>query len=218
LKYILGEQDVEIVGVVSNYNFKSLHHEIEPLILSIEEPTNLNHLIVRKHDAFGPGLVAEIQAVYEEVYLEIPLSLRHYSEVINLQYEQDTGRMNLFMVLSTISIIMALIGFVGLTSYNIQKMTKQMMIRKVLGATYASRLIMLLKDKVIMAFIAMIIAIPLANYAFYNWLNSYYYLVGFSAQWTLLVLTFFILIILLIGVVLSQKTINSNPSELLREE
>ena len=209
---------VRIVGVVENFNFKSLHYHVEPLVISIEDGANLNHLVIRSHTSPNRSVSSNLRQEWESVFNDKPFNLFHYSSIVAEQYANDEGKRNMFVSFSIVGIVISLIGFIGLAAYSTNKMTKQIMVRKVLGASYVDRLTVLLKGKIAMVMISSIVAVPAVYFTFYNWIDNYHYQVGFSSAIVVATLSAFVAIVVVIGVLISQKVMNSNPAELLKHE
>jgi putative ABC transport system permease protein len=111
-----------------------------------------------------------------------------------------------------------MIGFISLSALNTHAMSKQIMIRKILGATKANILQMLMKESVVIAALASCIAIPFSSYLFNRWVQNYAYRITYDIYSAFFVLFLFFILLALVIVFVSNRTINANPSTILKEE
>jgi putative ABC transport system permease protein len=202
-----------IVGVVKNFYYKSLHNLVEPLALVYNDvPTNIATVNI------SPQHLPVLQNIYKQYFPAIPIDYAYFDEIISRQYEKDRITMSLFNHFTILAIFISCLGLYGLVSLIAIHRTKEIGIRKVLGASLSNLLLVLSKDFVKLVFFALIIALPVAGILMHKWLQSYPYHEPL-AWWMFLipaVIVLLVAIVVMSGQVL--KTAFSNPVESLRIE
>jgi putative ABC transport system permease protein len=169
--------------VVKDFNFKSLHEPITPLLMVLHPESGL---IVKVKTVDISGLLSSIKQQWEKFNTEEPFTYTFMDELYNKTYsaEQKTGRiLNIFAVLT---ILVACLGLFGLATFTAEQRTKEIGIRKVLGASVTQVTNMLSKDFIKLVLISCIIAFPISYWAMYKWLQDFAYRINIS--WTVFVL------------------------------
>jgi putative ABC transport system permease protein len=204
-----------IVGVVKDFHFKSLHETITPLLMVLYPETGLIIKVKTKDIA---GLLTSMKQQWMAFNPEEPFSWSFMDELYNKTYtaEQKTGQiLNIFTVLI---ILVACMGLFGLATYTAQQRSKEIGIRKVLGASVTQVTSMLSKQFIKLVLIACIIAFPLSYWIMHQWLLDFAYRVQLSA-WMFIVAALIAVLIALITVsVQSIKAALANPVKTLRSE
>ena len=164
----------KIVGVVKDYHFASLHNRIEPLV--IEWRPDWTGLLTIKMRA---GKTAEtMEYIRTTVSKMAPGSLFVYSfldDHLNALYKSENAMSNVFEFFSVLAIIIACLGLLGLSAYTIESRTKEIGIRKVLGASVTGIVTLVTSKFFILVIIAYVIAVPLTWYGMYYWLQNFAY-------------------------------------------
>jgi len=205
-----------VKGVVKDFNFQSLHNEIKPIVLF--SSIYGNTVLVKINGQDIPQTIAYLQSKWSTLVPDRLFDYRFLDDDYNRMYanEQRFGKiMNIF---ASIAIILACIGLFGLSAYSVQQRVKEIGIRKVLGATLPDIVFVLSKDFIKLAFIAILIAFPVAWWAMHSWLQGYQYRI--SIQWWVFVGTALVTLLLTLLTV-SFKAIRSalsNPVNALRTE
>ncbi len=205
-----------VKGVVKDFNFQSLHNEIKPIVLF--SSIYGNTVLVKINGQDIPQTIAYLQSKWSTLVPDRLFDYRFLDDDYNRMYanEQRFGKiMNIF---ASIAIILACIGLFGLSAYSVQQRVKEIGIRKVLGATLPDIVFVLSKDFIKLAFIAILIAFPVAWWAMHSWLQGYQYRI--SIQWWVFVGTALVTLLLTLLTV-SFKAIRSalsNPVKALRTE
>ncbi|MGH2649032.1 MAG: ABC transporter permease, partial [Ginsengibacter sp.] len=161
-----------VIGVVKNFNFKSLHEAISPLYMSLQPEGGLIFKIKTTDVA---GLLATMKKQWDSYKTDQPFTYSFLDDLFNKTYsaEQKTGAiLNIFSILI---ILVACLGLFGLVTYTAEQRTKEIGIRKVLGASVMQVTQMLSKDFLKLVLIASIIAFPAAWWAMNKWLQSFAY-------------------------------------------
>ena len=206
-----------VVGVVKDFNYNSMHDKIHPLVMVVNM-FNWSSMAVRfrTNDAFS--LVRQVESKFHAAKQGLPFSYTFMDNDFDKLYhaEQQTGQ--IFITFAVFAILIACIGLFGLVTYAAEQRTKEIGIRKVLGARVTSIVGLLSKDFTILVGIAALIAFPAAWWAMYKWLETFAYRTEIS-WWIFLVAGAVALAIALLTV--SIQTIRAalaNPVKSLRSE
>jgi putative ABC transport system permease protein len=206
-----------IIGVVENFHFKSLHRIIEPFVI-LCDPESFQIISVRIQPGDVRGTLSYIQKKWTETFPEEEFEYSFLDDRINLLYESEGKMRQIFFVFSTLSIFVACLGLFGLAAFTAQERTKEMGVRKVLGASEINVFVLLSKEFTRWVFIANIVAWPLAYYVMTKWLQNFAYRIGVSV-WPFVLAAILAFVISLITV--SYQSIRAaltNPVDSLRYE
>jgi len=204
-----------VVGVVKDFHFKSLHEAITPLLMVLEPESGI---IVKVRTKDIPGLLNTMKQQWAAYNIEEPFSYAFMDDLYNKTYaaEQKTGTiLNIFAVLT---IFVACMGLFGLATYTAEQRSKEIGIRKVLGASVTQVTGMLSKELIKLVLIGCLIAFPLSWWAMSRWLQDFAYRVDLS-WWVFALAAAFALLIAVCTV--SFKAIRAalaNPVTSLRSE
>jgi len=168
-----------IIGVMKDFNFQSLKNEIRPLILFKGEDRGAMAVQVKSGDI--SGLISQIKSKWTTFSPNQPFSYAFMDEDFDKLYrtEQRTG--TIFVIFTSLAILIACLGLFGLAAYAAEQRTKEIGIRKVLGASMSVIVGMLSKDFIKLVIIAIVIASPLAWWAMSKWLQDFAYRI--NIQW-----------------------------------
>jgi putative ABC transport system permease protein len=160
-----------VVGVVKDFNFMSLRDEVTPLVIQSNEFFNgaMQYILVRVKQGEIPSAVQSIEAKWKTVAPSQPFKFSFLNENVDNQYRTEQKAGALFSVFSGLAIFVACIGLFALSAYITSLRTKEIGVRKVLGASVGSVLILLSKDFTKMIAIAFALAVPMAWYVMENW-------------------------------------------------
>lgn len=214
-----GVSEYEIIGVVADYHQNTLQHDYEPIAFFYEMFDG--HYVVQidpSQNTSMSNVIAFLKSQWEEVLPSNPFNYYFLDAYFNRQYQADQRFGKIFGLFSILAILIACLGLLGLSSYTAVQRTKEIGIRKVLGASLQSILSLLSKDFVKLVIIAGIPALPLAYWAMHQWLQNYAFRIDIS--WWLLALPL-LLVLLLALLTVSFHTIRAaltNPVESLRYE
>ena len=211
-----------IVGVVKDFNYSTLHEKVGPLIVKLADSRgnwgSWSSMAMRIHTQNIPGLVSQIEAKWKSMAAGHTFTYTFMDNDFNNIYtaEQHTGR--LFFCFAAFAIFIACLGLFGLVTYAAEQRTKEIGIRKLLGARVGTIVTMLSKDFAKLIGIAALIAFPLAWWIMDQWLQSYAYRVSIS--WWIFALAGLVTIsIALVTVGLQAiKAAIANPADSLRSE
>ncbi|WP_350289110.1 ABC transporter permease [uncultured Croceitalea sp.] len=205
-----------IVGVVKDFNYISLHQKVAPLTLR-QVPYG-RYLSLRISSNNYKEAIAAIEKKWSVLAPHRPFLYSFLDEAFNKQYIADIRFRKLFTVFSCLAIFIACLGLFGLATYSAMLRTKEIGIRKVLGAEVSTIVALLSKDFIKLVAIAILIAIPFSWYAMRQWLNEYAYKIDVE-WWVFLLAGAIALSIAIITVGFHAfKSANNNPIKSLRTE
>ena len=204
-----------VIGVVKDFHFRSLHEAITPLLMVLKPEWGL---IVKTKTADVAGLLSSMKQQWQKLQVDEPFEYAFMDELYNKTYltEQKTGRiLNIFALLT---IFVACLGLFGLATYTAEQRTKEIGIRKVLGATVTQVTNMLSKEFLKLVGIACILAFPLAWWGMNKWLQGFAYRISIS--WWVFILAAFAAILLTMLTVSFQsiKAALMNPVKSLKAD
>ena len=214
---LLYEGEKRIIGVIKDFHQYSVAQEVAPVILELRT-TDQKYFSVKVNPGQISQTISSVKSVYEQLYPGLPFEYFFMDEHFAKQYAADQRFGQLFSLFSGIAVFIACLGLFGLVSYATVQRSKEIGVRKVLGATVASILALLAKDFLKLVLFATIIACPVAWWVIHEWLANY-------AQHTPIRTSFFIFpalaIILLALLTLSYQALKAavaNPVKALRNE
>jgi len=209
----------KVIGVVENFHFESLYKEVEPLVIYINKhPYYSDYLSVK----FKPGNISESVELLEKKWKAFnsdkPIEYYFLDEELDQLYDAEVKRSELFTAFATLSIIISCLGLFGLSAFSAQQKTKEIGIRKVLGASVSSILRLLSKEYVVLIIIANLLAVPLAWYFANSWLTNFAFRINIQPWVFVLSLVVALMIALLTVSYQALKAALINPVKSLRNE
>ena len=207
-----------IVGIAKNFNFNSLHYKIETLFLYNQKDWGFNTMSVKINGNKASMAIAFIQSVWKKEYPDHPFEYEFLDDHFADVYRADTQVSSVVGVLAGLAIIISCLGLFGLASYSAERRTKEVGIRKVLGASVQNITAMLSKDFLKYVLIATVIAWPLAWFTVYKWLQDYAYRIDIS--WWIFALAGAVACLIAFVTISFQaiKAATANPVKSLRTE
>ncbi|MEC5147556.1 ABC transporter permease [Chitinophaga sp. 212800010-3] len=205
-----------VKGVMKDFHFASMKLKIEPIIVFPEY--NWFGQILVKVSGNNQQVIAAIGKLWNEYQQGIPFEYHFMDEDFNNLYTQEYKTGYIMAGFSTIIILVACLGLFGLVAFTAEQRTREIGIRKVLGASAGSVVLLLSRDFMKLVMIALLIASPLAWYAMQHWLNSFAYNAGMSAGAFLLAGGAAIIIAMATASMQSVKAALRNPVDSLRSE
>jgi ABC-type antimicrobial peptide transport system permease subunit len=173
-KFTLYRNSGQIVGVVEDFHYKSLQKEIEPLVMRIE-PRRDSYVFVKFRSEKTKEAIASVSKVYNSLNPDFPLQYTFLDEAIERLYNSEQKTKTIFNYFTLIAIFISCLGLYGLASYMAQQKTKEIGIRKVLGASIMNIVTNLSKEFILLVCVANAIAWPLAYLAMNRWLHNFAY-------------------------------------------
>ncbi len=213
----------QVVGVVKNFHFESLHNEIEPIAFynSIgDSPGDRGPsvILVRIRPEDVNGSIELLRETWKKIAPDRPFSIAFLDQQVNRQYHAEQQWLQIVWYASGFGILIACLGLFGLASLSVSQRTKEIGIRKVLGASVSEITALLSREFVLLLTIANLIAWPIAYWAMGQWLNSFAYRIEPGIKIYLLCSLLAVVIALCTISLQAIRAARSNPVDALRYE
>ncbi len=207
-----------IIGVIKDFHFNSLHTAINPLVLRLGENLEWGEAIVKAEPGKTKQALASLEKICKELNPKFPFTYKFSDEEYQKLYGSEQVVSKLSNYFAFLAIFISCLGLLGLVIFTAQQRTKEFGIRKVLGASAGSLFNLLSKEFLLLVFVAMLIAAPIAWFAMNNWLQNYEYRVDIS--WRVFVIAGVLAILIALITVSFQaiKAAIANPVKSLRTE
>jgi putative ABC transport system permease protein len=222
LKYPVGKtvrfwgKDKQIVGVTEDFNFESLYQMVKPCFFQIEPV--MPNIIVKIKGGTERQTIAQIRQAFTSFNKGLSFDYRFLDDEYQALYISENRVAVLSKYFAGLAILISCLGLFGLAAFTAQRRQKEIGIRKVVGASVSSVVVMLSKDFLKLVFIAVIIAIPLVWWTMNVWLNSFAYRIQIGADVFIIAGGSIILITLITISFKSVKAAIANPVNSLRSE
>ncbi len=185
-RFVRGDREGEIVGVVKDFNYRSLRQQVDPFFLMMLRPDRLAYLTLGVRTEDVTKTVADVERIWKEVAPQRPFTYTFLDDQFNQQYQAEERFGELFGYFALLAIFIACLGLFGLASFTAQERTREIGVRKVLGATVPQIIVLLSKDFTGLVLIAFVVAVPVAYWGMEEWLASFAYRIDLS-WWIFLV-------------------------------
>lgn len=207
-----------IAGVANDFNYKSLHIAVEPVVLVISNNDKYSQVAVKYSSQDPLQLLADVETKFAEVMPNTPFEFAFVDDQFNSLYKVENQTGQLIGMLTTIAIVLALLGVYALLSFTIKERTKEIAIRKVLGIKMKGTLFLLSGNYIKLLVIGNIVGIPITWYIMDMWLQNFSYQIsmGFVTFMGVAISTF-LLILIVVGFKVVQIE-NINPTDALHYE
>ncbi|MEO7214297.1 ABC transporter permease [Mucilaginibacter sp.] len=205
----------EVIGVVKDFHFSSLHDKIEPVIIRLGE--NNGAVSLRVNTTNLPALMSQIKTKWA-TFTPTQMNFSFMDQDFDASYRSEQRVGTIFIIFTTLAIIIACLGLFGLAAYAAEQRTKEIGIRKVLGADVGAIVAMLSKDFVKLVVVSIVVASPLAWYCMHLWLQDFAYRI--NIQWWVIAAAGLTAIVIAVVTVSFQsiKAALANPVESLKNE
>ncbi len=169
-----------IIGVLKDYNTNSLHERIRPLIIDVKEYEYFGVILVKTEPNKTPEAIESLEKVYKKHNPNYPFSFRFVEEEYNKMYHSEQMMSKLSNVFAGLAIAISCLGLLGLIMFSAEQRTREIGIRKALGATVSSIVGLLSKDFLRIVMISFVVATPVAAYLMSMWLEGFAYKIPLS--------------------------------------
>lgn len=207
----------KIIGIVKDFHFRSLHDKIGPMVISMNDE-RFNNLFIK----IAPGNIARalsgISGVWNKYAPKQAFDYSFLDDNFNALYKTDAKTSKLILIFCIVAVVIAALGLFGLATFTAERRTKEIGIRKVLGASVQQISLLLSKEFVVLVCVAIIIATPAAWWAMHTWLNGFAYRITLS-PWLFVVSAAIALLVAILSVSMQAvKAAMANPVKALKEE
>jgi putative ABC transport system permease protein len=212
-------EKLSIVGTVKNFHFESLQNEINPYVFKFKtDGSNYGYFSIRLSSRATSQTIEDIENVWNLFASNDPLQFFFMDQDFEQKYQEEKQSARLSVIFSILAVIIASLGLFGLTSFTIEQRTKEIGIRKTMGATMTGIFYLISKEFIGLVSVSALISWPLIYFVAKNWLQNYHYKIELR-PWDFL--AGFIIALLVALITISYRTIRSartNPIEALRYE
>ncbi|MBC8110004.1 MAG: FtsX-like permease family protein, partial [Verrucomicrobia bacterium] len=206
----------EILGIVKDYHHQGLKQTIDPIIFMPRH--NGSYYAIRLSTDKVQSKMSELERLYKQNFPGNPFEYFFADENYNKQYKAEMQYGTIFTIASFLAIFIGCLGLFGLASFSVEQKTKEIGIRKVLGASVSQIVTLLSKDFLKLVLIAFVIAVPVAWYAMHQWLQDFAYRIDIS-WWIFALAGVLALLIALLTVSFQAiRAALANPVKSLRTE
>jgi putative ABC transport system permease protein len=211
-----GQQQLKVIGVMADFNYASAKQEIAPLMMVLGN--NYGGLVVKINTSDVKGFLSDLKKQWDSYNPEGALDYTFLDDNFAKLYASEIRTQKIFSAFALIAIIIAGLGLFGLSAFVIEQRTKEIGIRKVLGASVQNVLLLVSKDFLLLVGIAFLISVPVTWWAMHNWLQDFAYRI--NIKWWVFILAGLVAILISIVTISFQavKAAITNPVKSLRSE
>lgn len=216
---IWGQYNVTVVGVIKDIRFRSAREKTEPIvILQRKSEWDGQFIVVRMKGGMIQETVKQIEDIWRTEYPDKPITGSFVDEHVESLYRADERLGNTLLAFTVITFLIAFLGLLGLAVHSTERRSREIAIRKVLGASLANVNMLVVSEFARLILVANLIAWPLAWWFTSRWLNGFDY--RMNMDWSVFVMTGVgtLVIAFLIVTLQAWHTVNRNPAEVIREE
>lgn len=208
---------LKITGVVSNFHHEGLQKQIQPMIFLLL-PNARNYYSLKIESGNVQRTISTVQGIWNKYFPAEPMDYFFLDESFNKQYKGDMLFGKVFGTFAILAILIACFGLMGLSAYSVLQRTKEIGIRKVLGASGQGLLMLLSKDFLKLIMIALLLSIPVAWYIMHGWLQDYAYRI--NIKWWVFALAGLLALLIAFATISLQvmKAVMEKPVKSLRTE
>ncbi|MGC4035824.1 MAG: hypothetical protein QM764_07675 [Chitinophagaceae bacterium] len=216
-KFKLWQTEGTIVGVVKDFHFASMRHKIEPLIFYAKSP-GYGRLYIKTTGNDAPKAIAAAETQWKKYNAGFTFNYTFLDEAFNNLYKSEQRTGFLYQLFAAIAVFISCLGLLGLAAYTAQVRTREIGIRKVLGASVPGIIRLLTGDFIKLVMIAIVVATPVAWYVMNKWLQDFAYKINIG--WTVFAVAGFIAVLVALFAVSFQsiRAAIANPVKSLRTE
>jgi putative ABC transport system permease protein len=209
--------EAQVVGVVKDFHFRSLHFAIEPLLIRLVRNYGRN-LVIRTSGPESSKIVSYMKQKFTEIVPERPFEYYFIDEQFRTQYQNDRMQLKLITIFTMVCIIIASLGILGLVSYSVERRTREIGLRKVNGASSRSIVMQISRRFLWLNLVAFVAAVPISILIFKWWLQEFAYRVRVSPLIILLSLLLVLFISQLTVLLRAHMAARRNPVDSIRYE
>ncbi len=207
-----------VVGILKDYHQNSLYDAIEPIMIILDDENYF--VLVRTEEGDVKKSLTAVENIWKDMFPNNTFQFEFLDQDFNSQYTADEKRSLIFTVFSSLTIAIACLGLLGLAAFTTEQRTKEIGVRKVIGASVSGLVTLVSKEFFLLVGLGMLIAFPAAWYFTESWLTNFAYHIELKEEWlTFLVsaLLAFVITLLTVGYHVVRAA-HSNPVKSLRDE
>lgn len=173
--FTMWETPGTIVGIVKDFHFKSLNTTVEPLVIRLRPAEPYTYLLIRVGGGDVPAAIQHLNKAWEKVSPTFPFDYTFLDESFDRLYRAEQRLGLIFGAFTGLAILIACLGLLGLAAFVAERRTREIGVRKVLGASARSIVLLLTREFAVLVAVANLLAWPTAYYAMHKWLQNYAY-------------------------------------------
>lgn len=206
-----------VVGVIEDFHLRSIHNAVRPM-LYFNSPAFFRTISIKYSTNNFAAMIGELERKWSDVAPGVPLGYQILEEQVNNFYSSEQRQMKVFVSFAIVAIILSTIGLLGLTAFSAERRTREISIRKVLGAKTSDISTLMVSQFSKPVILANIIALPMAWWLMSDWLSSFEYRIELNITWFILAGVAAMIIAWITVISYSLKAAKTNPADALRYE
>lgn len=211
--------DGEVVGVIRDFNFASLHNKIAPLIIfPADEGWGVSFVYVKTNPATSKNFISTIETEYKNIYTDLPFEWEYLDAKYASLYKEDYEIKNVVQVGLVISILLSSLGIFSMSALLVILRAREMGIRKVVGASHWQLFVLHVKSFLRFIFLAVCVAWPLTYYLSDHWLDNFAYRIELKLWYFIIPCFMAALIVIITSAYHGIKNSDVNPVDILKDE
>jgi putative ABC transport system permease protein len=213
-----GDNPGKVIGVIEDFHFKHLHEAIDPLVLYLSQDYEGRFMAVKVNTNDMKAMVGSIERTWKTILPQYEFEYQFLEESFDKLFDQEKRLGQLFGIFSGLAIFISCLGLFGLASFTMEQSRKSVAVRKVLGASVFTIVMMMSKSFLKLVVLGMLLAAPLAYFATAQWLQGFAYNVGFT--WIVFLYASLVALFVAFATVSyhSLKTATTNPVNSLKAQ
>ena len=207
-----------IIGVLKDFHFRSMHDQIQPMIMRFSKDAYYGNILIRTQAGKTKQALSSLEKICKQINPQFPFTYSFSDEEYKKLYRSEQVVSKLSNAFSFLAIFISCLGLLGLMIFTAEQRTKEIGIRKVLGASVAGIVRLMSTDILKLVVVAVLIACPVGWWAMNGWLNNYAYKIDMS--WWMFILAGGLAVLIAILTISFQaiKAAMANPVKSLRTE
>ncbi len=216
---IFDERSGKVIGIVKDFHFQSMDKAIPPVALMFHrQDLYKENLVIQLSKKNIQESINNVEAAWNQSGIISPFEYTFLDQFQARLFERETQNAQFMGITASCSILVALIGLIGLVSFQNKRRSKELSLRKVFGASVRDLLLMINRSYLTLVGLSVLLSLPIAYWAVSQWLNSYAYRISPSVMDFMIITSGVLLVSLLTVSIQSWKTANTNPTDVLRSE
>ncbi|MES2419336.1 MAG: FtsX-like permease family protein [Bacteroidota bacterium] len=208
----------KVIGVVNDFNGMSLHQKVTPLAINLELNSSAGYLYVKMNSNNIASTRAMVNELWKKHFPMIPPDMPFMNTYLEKRYQSEMRLGSIFISFAGIAIFLCCIGLFGMVYFEVEQRTKEIAVRKILGASVKDLLTLLNGSFIKVVILANLLICPLAYYLVKEWLNGFYYRIELS-YWPFIIALVICTVLTLLTVSLQAiKTVKKSPVKALKYE
>jgi len=205
-----------IIGVVKDFHFQSLHEPLRPLLMRLEN--RFNFAVIKIQSSNFENTISHIEKTWRQFDNRFRFEFSFLDSQLDQLYREEKNMVEVLDIFSLLGVGIASIGLLGIAALAFRQRTKEVSIRKVLGASLSNLIVLLIKDFTQLVLIAIVLAVPLVWWLMNSWLQNFSYRISINPVVFVITGISLVLVCWLTLSFLTLKTAKINPAETLKSE